>query len=380
MRIKGKYFTKTFFILRETEFNELILRNCLGILGHQSKQVTAGGTKRVRLLIRQPRIKKESESGRRASPESEPGSPHIIPSLSTSTSLTPPITPSLNIPPKHDQSLDDPAASSSPTTPIPAAASSSSSSASTYTSSSGSSTTNLLTVPQPSYLVKQHSHPLLPSQQQPSASGHTYWIQRQHSNPEYPGRTSPKSTIADTIPLIKIGEGGNNQQQQHHHHHHHHHHQQQQESGKSTSSSNSSGSGLRIIPAELLRSSSTPQVIRLKLEYGKVGEYGPQKFRLLSNPKQCRKPEFFSLTAWNWGPVPGKKCFLDVILFQGQSLVEVFRRISNWTWNVIFASVHLWAVNPRKKSPKNKRKKSLGKKSQEKRCLGVITEIKIYQI
>lgn len=100
--------------------------------------------------------------------------------------------------------------------------------------SSGSST-NLLAVPQPSYLVKQHSHPLLPSQQQ-STSGHQHWMPRQHSNPEYPGRES----TTDPIPLIKIEEG--------------------QSEGKSTRDNTTTSSGLRIVPPEFLRSSSTPQV------------------------------------------------------------------------------------------------------------------------
>lgn len=202
----------------------------LTLLAQHPKQV---GTKRGRLLMRQPRVKKEPEPRQRGSPESEPGSPHIVPSSSSSSSssVAHPVTPTLNLPPSREQSWDDPESC-----PV----------SSNTTLLTVTTPTNLLTVPQPSYLVKQHSHPLLPSQQPPTSS--SYWIQRQHSNPEYPGRTTSPKMSSDTIPVIKIEEGGN-------------HHQEVKSSGRDIAPSNSSNIGLRIIPAELLRSSSTPQVL-----------------------------------------------------------------------------------------------------------------------
>lgn len=161
------------------------------------------------LLMRQPRVKKEAEPGH-PSPDSEPGSPRIV------SPAIHPTTPILNLPSTSQHWQDNEPATTSKQTLL------------TVTSC-----TNLLTVPQPSYLVKQHSHPLLPSQ---STSGN-YWMQRQHSNPEYPGRSG---SPIDAIPLIKIEEGHTE--------------------SRTAKDGNNSSSGLRIIPAELLRSSSTPQV------------------------------------------------------------------------------------------------------------------------
>ncbi|XP_043286378.1 mucin-12-like isoform X3 [Venturia canescens] len=218
--------------------------------GHQQKQI---GTKHGRLLMRQPRVKKESEPGQRGSPESEPGSPRIGASASTawsssSSASSPHITaPNVKLTSSsREQSWDDSVDTSGATTTSNAAA---------------PAPTNLLTVPQPSYLVKQHSHPLLPSQQAAPSSSN-YWIQRQHSNPEYPGgRTcsSPKST--DPIPLIKIDEGtpvtassatrqdltAKCQIST------------SRESAPTVPSNSGGGGGIRLVPAELLRSSSAPQ-------------------------------------------------------------------------------------------------------------------------
>ncbi|XP_012275181.1 protein bric-a-brac 1 isoform X1 [Orussus abietinus] len=132
----------------------------------QGKQQTA--TKRGRLLMRQPRVKKESDSGH-PSPDSEPGSPHIVPP-----------TPALNLP-QGSQTREEGQGPSPQFAATPQQ--------------------NLLTVPQPSYLVKQHSHPLLLPSQQPgtSASG-SYWIHRQHSNPECPG------IVVEPVPQVKTEE------------------------------------------------------------------------------------------------------------------------------------------------------------------------------
>ncbi|XP_063975440.1 modifier of mdg4-like isoform X1 [Diachasmimorpha longicaudata] len=167
-------------------------------------------TKRGRLLLmrQQPRVKKDPEPGY-PSPDSEPGSPRIVQSPH-------PVTPILNLPTQS---------------PMETEPNSSNQSLLTTTTC-----TNLLTVPQPSYLVKQHSHPLLPSQQQGSSGNYSGWMQRQHSNPEYPGRSSSPSMSVDPLPRIKI------------------------EGGPGDGKDNSSASRLRIIPAEFLRSSSTPQM------------------------------------------------------------------------------------------------------------------------
>ncbi|KAJ9574755.1 hypothetical protein L9F63_008069, partial [Diploptera punctata] len=94
-----------------------------------------------RLLMRQPRIKKESDPSH-PSPDSEPGSPQFI----SSSNL-------LNLPPVRPNT----------------------------------SSSNLLTVPQQTYLVKQHSHPLLPSQQSPGPPAPTaLLVQRQLSQPAPP--------------------------------------------------------------------------------------------------------------------------------------------------------------------------------------------------
>ncbi|XP_069686532.1 protein bric-a-brac 1 isoform X1 [Periplaneta americana] len=116
-----------------------------------------------RLLMRQHRIKKECDPTH-TSPDSEPGSPQFT---SSSNLLTLP-------PVRIERHCSEPPPCSSPSpSPQP-----------------NLSTSNLLAVPQPTYLVKQHSHPLLPSQQssptQPSPP--SLLIQRQLSQPS-PGQS-----------------------------------------------------------------------------------------------------------------------------------------------------------------------------------------------
>ncbi|XP_020293697.1 protein tramtrack, alpha isoform isoform X2 [Pseudomyrmex gracilis] len=147
----------------------------------QCKQSPPTEKKRPRLLIRQPRLKKEPTLSAHQSPESDSGSsPHIV-------------TPTLNLP-QASRSLEE----SRVSPPAHTILVSHPNLLAVTTSSS------LLTVPQPAYLTKQHSHPLL-SSQQPSTSG-TYWIQRQHSHPELPGRTTSPSIIIEPAPVIKTEE------------------------------------------------------------------------------------------------------------------------------------------------------------------------------
>ena len=115
-----------------------------------------------RLLMRQHRIKKESDAAH-TSPDSEPGSPHF-----TSGSGL------LSLPPvRIERQSSEPPPSSSPSLPL----------------QPNPSTPNLLTVPQPTFLVKQHSHPLLPSQQSSTPPTPTsLLVQRQLSQPA-PGQT-----------------------------------------------------------------------------------------------------------------------------------------------------------------------------------------------
>ncbi|KAF7988084.1 hypothetical protein HCN44_007578 [Aphidius gifuensis] len=187
---------------------------------HQGFQGRHVGTKKSRLmLVRQPRVKKDAEPDHR-SPEIEPNPSRIVsPGCS--------VTPTLSIPSTSQEWHNN-----EPSTP------------SAQNLLTLTSTTNLLAVPQSQYLVKQHSHPLLPSQQQSGSVQH--WIPRQHSNPEYPRVTRTMSTTStttttDTIPLIKIEEGQNDDK-------------------LTKDCGNTSSTGLRIVPPEFLRSSSTPQI------------------------------------------------------------------------------------------------------------------------
>ncbi|XP_012147345.1 BTB-protein-VII isoform X1 [Megachile rotundata] len=175
--------------------------------------------KRCRLLTRQPRVKKEPNH---LSPDSET-SPHIV---SSSVHAT---TPTLNLP-QTSKTWEETRITSSPPQSILV---NQPSSLLTVTTS-----TNLLTVPQPSYLMKQHSHPILSSQQQ-STSGN-YWIHRQHSNPEFPGRTTSPSIVVEPAPVVKTEEDV-------------------PEESVVTTESGGSTSGLRVKTTELRRSSSSPQ-------------------------------------------------------------------------------------------------------------------------
>ncbi|XP_076228427.1 BTB-protein-VII isoform X1 [Nomia melanderi] len=177
------------------------------------------GPKRCRLLMRQPRVKKEPNH---LSPDSETSSPHIV---SSSIHVT---APTLNLP-QTSRSWEEPRVS-----PPPQSILVNQSSLLAVTTS-----TNLLTVPQPSYLTKQHSHPLLSSQQQPA--GGSVWIHRQHSNPEFPRRTTSPSIVVEPAPVVKTEQETSEEPPVIH-----------IETGGSTS-------GLRVKTTELRRSSSSPQ-------------------------------------------------------------------------------------------------------------------------
>lgn len=191
-----------------------------------AKQV---GPKRYRLL-RQPRVKKESNH---LSPDSEASSPHIVSSPIYVT------TPTLSLP-QTSKSLDETRISPLPPQSILV----NQPSLLTVTT-----TTNLLTVPQPSYLMKQHSHPLLSTQQQ-SGSGN-YWIHRQHSNPEFPRRTTSPSIVVEPAPVIKTEEDILEDPIA-----------TTTTTTSTTDSTTTAGStsGLRVKTTELRRSSSSPQV------------------------------------------------------------------------------------------------------------------------
>ncbi|EFN74140.1 Protein bric-a-brac 2 [Camponotus floridanus] len=187
---------------------------------------TQAVTKRTRLLIRQPRVKKEPSH---MSPDGEASSsPHIV---STSVHLA---ASTLNLP-QTSRSFEESRISPPPHTMLV-----NQPNLLTVTTTSS----NLLTVPQPSYLTKQHSHPLL-SSQQPSTSG-TYWIHRQHSHPELSGRTTSPSIVIEPAPLIKTEEEGC------------------EETSTPTTLSelgttSGTSSGLRVKTTELRRTSSSPQ-------------------------------------------------------------------------------------------------------------------------
>lgn len=216
-------------------------------------------TKRTRLLIRQPRVKKEPSH---LSPDGETGSfsPHIV---STSVHFA---TPTLNLP-QTSRSFEESRISPPPHTMLV-----SQPNLLTVTTSS-----NLLTVPQPSYLTKQHSHPLL-SSQQPSTSG-TYWIHRQHSHPELPGRTTSPSIVIEPAPVLKTEEEGCEETPVA---------STISELGTSSGGSSTSG-GLRVKTTELRRTSSSPQV--------NIGHAFvlPRQTKLLISPNwinRCTKIDF----------------------------------------------------------------------------------------
>ncbi|XP_043496575.1 protein tramtrack, alpha isoform-like isoform X2 [Polistes fuscatus] len=217
---------------------------------HQALQYKMGGSKRGRLLMRQPRVKKEPSH---LSPDNDPNSPHIVSSSIHLTAQT------LNVPPQSSPRTWEETRSSSPPSILVTQ-----SNLLTVTTP-----TNLLSVPQPSYLTKQHSHPLLSSQQ--SSTSSNYLIQRQHSNPEFPGRTTSPSIVVEPAPIVKTEEDIKDVSNY-------------EEpiltitnAGSSSSSSSSniasgnntqSAGGLRVKTTELRRSSSSPQTTRRESREG----------------------------------------------------------------------------------------------------------------
>lgn len=198
---------------------------------HQVIYAKQVGPKRYRLL-RQPRVKKESNH---LSPDtSEASSPHIVSSPIYVT------TPTLSLP-QTSKSMDETRISPLPPQSI-------------LVNQPGlltvTTTTNLLTVPQPSYLMKQHSHPLLSTPQQQSGGGGNYWIHRQHSNPEFPRRTTSPSIVVEPAPVIKTEEDILEDPIA-----------TTTTTTSTTDSTTTAGStsGLRVKTTELRRSSSSPQ-------------------------------------------------------------------------------------------------------------------------
>lgn len=139
-----------------------VLTHSQSVSGTSSSTTTTVGNKRGRLLIRQPRVKKELEGQMVQSGSNTPE----INAESTQQLYT---TCLLTIPSSRvmERTASEPA-------PV------GKSSIVTTTNSP-----NLLSVPTQSHLVKQHSHPLLPSQSNSS----TYTFHRQLSHP------APKSSI-----------------------------------------------------------------------------------------------------------------------------------------------------------------------------------------
>lgn len=141
---------------------------------------TKVGTKRGRLLMRQQRVKKESDV--RASPDSDPGSPGFPPS-----SL-------LSVPPvKIERQRSEPTTTAQARSPPPQTGS------------------NLLAVPRPSFPARQHS---FPSQSPPTFPSGTLLVQRQLSQPltsaksvqmaEETSRAASPSVAAESLPVVRI--------------------------------------------------------------------------------------------------------------------------------------------------------------------------------
>lgn len=146
-----------------------------------SANQTKVGTKRGRLLMRQQRVKKESDV--RASPDSDPGSPGFPPSVNL-----------LNVPPvKIERQRSEPASTVHTRSPPPQAGS------------------NLLAVPRPSFPARQHS---FPSQSPPTFPSGTLLVQRQLSQPltsaksvqmaEEPSRAASPSVASESLPVVRI--------------------------------------------------------------------------------------------------------------------------------------------------------------------------------
>ncbi|XP_055841641.1 uncharacterized protein LOC129908860 isoform X2 [Episyrphus balteatus] len=119
------------------------------------------GSKRNRFLIRQPRVKRDSDANNQISPETS--ALEFDPFSGTVTSSSPSLL--LTVPPRIERHASEPAPSCVPSSP------------------------HLLSVPQSTpFLVKQHSHPLLPSQQShmglsSTSSSFALGLHRQHSHP-----------------------------------------------------------------------------------------------------------------------------------------------------------------------------------------------------
>lgn len=137
------------------------------------------GTKRGRLLMRQQRIKKESDA--HTSPDSDPGSPSF-PNMT------------LSIPGQPLRQRSEPTPSSQSHSPP-----------------FQSSSSNLLAVPQPNFPVRQHSYP---SQSPPIPAGAVY-VHRHSQTPtivkcvsttteESSRTTSSPSIVMETVPIVRI--------------------------------------------------------------------------------------------------------------------------------------------------------------------------------
>ncbi|XP_066595573.1 protein tramtrack, beta isoform isoform X2 [Prorops nasuta] len=227
---------------------------------HQVLQYKHTVTKRAQLL-RQPRVKKESEPNH-LSPDRDLGTPYIIPGSVHSTA------PIINLP--QSRSWEEGRTAASGTTAHATLANQSNFLTVT-------NPTNLLTVP--SYLTKQHSHPLLPSQQQAGNSNYS-GIYRQHSNPELAaGKANSPSIVVELAPALKS----------------------EQEHEPALTSIEAANSGaLRIKTAELTRSSSSPQASTTEMREGA----GDQ--RLGHCPVQRPGPALGCNHCWNTIDTRGK--------------------------------------------------------------------------
>lgn len=160
------------------ESSPAVLTHSQSVSGTSSSTTTTMGSKRGRLLIRQPRVKKELE-GQVVQSGSDPDTPDASTQLYTTCLLT---VPTSRVMERH---ASEPAPGK-----ITVAASSS---------------PNLLSVPtSQSHLIKQHSHPLLPSQSSHSSSLSTYTLHRQLSHPVSSASASGPVTFVTTMPSMNV--------------------------------------------------------------------------------------------------------------------------------------------------------------------------------
>lgn len=122
---------------------------------------SAMGSKRGRLLIRQPRIKKDIDTGVTQSADLDTPEATVYSTLLTV--------------PRMERHASEPTPAHTVSSP------------------------GLLAVPTSSLLIKQHSHPLLPSQSSPPSSS-SYTLQRQLSHPL--SQTNYSSISSPPIPLV----------------------------------------------------------------------------------------------------------------------------------------------------------------------------------